>query len=165
MNCVENLKLTQWRKLFKIFKSSPWNVWIFFEHGKASFLNLQFKVDFGNLKNYLTSRAHTSAPHFRLTARDGHPVQCAAPILSGHRSSPPTWVGPSLALLRTSPRKSSPTLLFPSPVRTHSSLLCSVPVTASPARYPSPMSNPELSDRAKRSASSLHPSCTKSLSE
>jgi hypothetical protein len=33
---------------------------------------------------------------------------------SGRRSSPPTWVGPHLSLLRTSTRKPPPTLLFPS---------------------------------------------------
>jgi hypothetical protein len=141
MNCVENLKSTQWRKLFKLFNSS----------GMQS-LNI-----FGVTECFL----------FEFTSLSG--VWKFEKLFSGsgphvsHRSSPPTWVGPSLALLRTSPRKPMPTLLYP--FSRSVALLAALLQTGHcfARRCLSPMSHPELSNRAKRSASSPRPSCTKSL--
>jgi hypothetical protein len=116
-------------------------------------------------------RAHMSAARFGFTARSHAPPLFPVSALNarralgagGHLSSSPTWVGPPISLFRTSPRKPSPTLVLPSH---HSAVLLAALLCAGCCfthRCPSPMSHPELSSRAKRSASSPCPSCTKSL--
>jgi hypothetical protein len=115
-----------------------------------------------------------SAARFCLTAWDGRSVPCASPVPGGHalgtsgRGSWPrviaTHVGwPPLPLLRTLPRKPSPILLCPSH---RSAMLLPTLLHAGCCfirRCSSPTSRPELSDRAKKSASSPRPSCTKSM--
>jgi hypothetical protein len=132
-------------------------------------------VKFGNLKNYLTGRAHMSAARFLLTAWDGRPVPHATPVPSGHahhvesarhRWSPVVAAHVGWPLLSTAldvirgscrPFRFSPSLFGRTP-------RCSA--LHRPLLHPhclSLTSRPKLSDRAKRSASSLCPSCAKSL--
>jgi hypothetical protein len=116
-----------------------------------------------------------SVAHFCLGTRDGRPVPRATPVpvaalteqkalgAGDRRSSLPTWVGHSLALLRTS-SKGAVTHLALSPPPFGHAPRCSVPRRPLHHRHcPSPMRHPELSDRTKRSALSPHPSCTKRL--
>jgi hypothetical protein len=164
MNSVENLKSTQRRKLFKIFKSSRMQSLNIF--GAREGFTFEFTSLSGvwKFENHLTGRARMSVAHFRLTTRDGRPVPHAAPIPGGHRSSPPHVAWPPLPLLRTPPRKSSPTPFFPLPPFSGTPRRRSAPRRPLlRRRCPSPTSQTELSDRAKRSASSPCPSCTKSL--
>jgi hypothetical protein len=147
MNSVENLKSTQCRKLFKIFKSSyiqSFNIFGAREGFLSEFKSLSEVWKFEKLFN-------GPGPHV------------SGMFLFDRRSTLPTWVGPSLPLLRTSPRKPSHTLLFPLPCSATllAPLLCAGYCFAH--RCLSPMSCPKLSERAKRNASSPCPSCTKSL--
>jgi hypothetical protein len=117
------------------------------------------RVEFRNLTNYLTGRANMSAAHFPVATI----TMRRALNAGGCQSSPSTWVGPSLPLLQTTLRKSSPTPLFPLP--RSAALLTALLHTDHCFIHHclSPMSHHELSDRAKSSASSPRPSYTKSM--
>jgi hypothetical protein len=127
MNSVENLKSAQWRHLFRIFKFSSMQSFNIFVARKG------FLFEFANLsgvrkfENYLTGPGpHVSDPFLfdRLGWSPGPTCcpysrwpcsprgECMVPVAAGRRR--PTWVGPPLSLLWTSPRKPPPTLLFPS---------------------------------------------------
>jgi hypothetical protein len=84
------------------------------------------------------------------------------PMAAGcHR---PTWV--TLLPYRCSGQHRGsyrPLHFSPPTIRPRSSLLCSARATASPAITHRCRAAPEQSDRTKRCASSLRPSCTKSL--
>jgi hypothetical protein len=128
MNSVENLKSAQWRHLFRIFKFSSMQSFNIFVVRKG------FLFEFANLsgvrkfENYLTGPGpHVSDPFlFDRSGWSPGPTcrpysrwpcsprgECTVPVAAGRRR--PTWVAPPpLSLLWTSPRKSPPTLLFPS---------------------------------------------------
>jgi hypothetical protein len=80
----------------------------------------------------------------------------------GRRSSPPTWVGHSLALLRTSSEGAVTHLAFPLPCSATCLAALLHPSSCFAHRCPLLMSCPKLSDWAKRCASSQCPSCFKS---
>jgi hypothetical protein len=177
MNFIENFKLTQWRKFSKIFSyicMQSFNIFGAIEGFLFKFTNLSGVWKF---ENYLTRPGPHVSARFRFTAQDGRPVPRVAPVPSVHahraKSAQRRWplvvaaprglLPPPLPLLRTSPRKSSPTPLFP---LSHSATLLAALLRASRCfthHCPSAMSRPELSDQAKGSASSPRPSCTKSL--
>jgi hypothetical protein len=112
MNFVQNLKSTQWRKLFKIFKCSgiqSFNIFGARECFLFEFTNLSGVWKF---ENSLTGRAHMLAARFHLTSRDGHPVPRATLVPGGcaHRTEsarcrwPPVVAAPlGLAPLTTTP--------------------------------------------------------------
>jgi hypothetical protein len=119
-------------------------------------------VEFGNSKNYLTARAHMSAARFCLTTQDGHLVPRATPIPSGraHRmESSRCWWPPVVAahvswpLLSTAPdviQGSHHPFRFPFP-RLAARLAALLRVGCCFTHCcSSPMSRPELSNRAKR---------------
>jgi hypothetical protein len=113
------------------------------------------------LKNYFTGGPYVSG-----TFPFDHPGWLPSPAChpyfqwlgaDGRRSSPPTWVGHSLSLLRTSSEGAIAHFTFPLP---HSAacltaLLCTSSCFS--CHCPSSMSRPELSDLAKRSFSSPRP--------
>jgi hypothetical protein len=106
-----------------------------------------------------------SAARFRIDCpgRSSDPTrgECSASVAAGCRR--PTWVGP-IYPCSGHHRGSRHPLCFSSPiVRPRSSLLCSTLATASPAVAHRRRATRELSDRAKRSAPSPRPSCTKSM--
>jgi hypothetical protein len=161
MNSVVNLKSTKWRKLFKILKSSSMESLNIFRAREDFLFEFTSLSGVWKFENYLTGQDHMSVARFRLTARDGCPVPCAAPIPGGcaHRaeSARRRWPLVVAAHVGWSPLTTAPDITkeaiahfaFPSHCFTH--------------RCPLPMSHPELSDQAKRSASSPRPSCTESL--
>jgi hypothetical protein len=147
MNSVENLKSTQRRKLFKIFKSSRMQSLNIF--GAREGFTFEFTSLSGvwKFENHLTGRARMSVAHFRLTTRDGRPVPHAAPIPGGRaqraesawRRWPPVVAAPrGLAPLTTAPDATEEvvahSIFSPSPVQRHPSPpLCSAPAAASPS--------------------------------
>jgi hypothetical protein len=157
MNLVDNLKSTQCKKLFITLKSSHVQSLNIFGARQGLLFEFTCLIGVWKFEKLFSGPGPHVSGSFLLDCpgRLPGPVRrpnswwpCSphgersAPMVA--RSSPCTWVGPSLALLRTSPRKPSPTPLFPN-------------------RCPSLMRHPELSERAKRSSSSPRPSCTKSL--
>jgi hypothetical protein len=176
MNSVENLKSTQWRKFFKLFKSSSMQCLnIFGARGGFLFEITSLSGVWKFCKSFNGSGPHVSDPFpFDHTGRSPSPARhpCfqwprsphdehSVSVAAGRRH--PRGLPPPLPLHRTSQRKPSPTSPFPShrsavllAALLHTSRYCA-------HRCPSPMSCLELSDQAKRSASSPRPSCTESL--
>jgi hypothetical protein len=71
------------------------------EHGKASFLNLQFEVEFGNLKFYFTGPGPpVSGPRRFTTARSSDRTHAAHHRL-GHRAVTTLTAESTLALVTT----------------------------------------------------------------
>jgi hypothetical protein len=138
LNCVPDFILwimlriwsrPNWESCLKYSNLAACKVWIFFDQGKAFFLNLQLCVEFEKLKidfYWAGPSCQRSAAVFTVQRALG---------TGGHRSSPPHVAWPPLSLLGMSPRKLPPTLILPSTVRPHSSLLYSTLATSSP---PSP---------------------------
>jgi hypothetical protein len=130
MNSIENLKSTQLRKLFKVFKSRSMQSSNIFRARK------NFLFEFANLSGvwkleiiFYEARPTCQQPVCILTALT---TQRAAqrrwpPIVTAPHGLPPP-----LSQLRMSPRRLPPTTLLPPTVRQHSSLLCSAPAVDLP---------------------------------
>jgi hypothetical protein len=176
MNPVNNLKSTQLRKLFKLFKyhcMQSLNIFGARESFLFEFASLSRVWKFEN--RFFWVGPTCQRPVSVLTTQYGRSVPRAALFLvvaliaqraldaSGHRSSPPHVGWPPLSLLRMSPRKLPPTPLHSSTIRSRSSLLCYAPAATSPAIACRWWAASELSDRTKGSALSPCPSCTKNL--